>query len=141
MQLTLPEVQRPSERDLQRTVEYAYERYFQRGALFGSVDNAAAVLDKAIAVGVTEVACLMDFGVPRALVLESLPYLDEVKARHGARAPSEVTPARQYPPRQSVPRRRWTRSTVGRATPRAIRRRAPSPRSCALHAPTSCRPP
>jgi hypothetical protein len=34
-----------------------------------------AVLDKAISVGVTEVACLMDFGIPRSLVLESLPYL------------------------------------------------------------------
>jgi hypothetical protein len=76
---SLPVEQRPSERDLLRTVEYADERYFQRGALFGSVDNAAAVLDKAISVGVTEVACLMDFGVPRSLVLESLPYLDELK--------------------------------------------------------------
>lgn len=74
----LPADQRPSERDLRRTVEYAYERYFQRGALFGSIDDAAAVLDKAISVGVTEVACLMDFGVPRALVLESLPYLAEL---------------------------------------------------------------
>lgn len=76
---SLPESERPSEKELNKIVEYSYERYFKRGALFGSVDDVLEVVKKAASVGVTEIACLMDFGIDYSLVMESLPYLERLK--------------------------------------------------------------
>ncbi|HEX9924566.1 MAG TPA: MupA/Atu3671 family FMN-dependent luciferase-like monooxygenase, partial [Anaerolineae bacterium] len=59
----LDQDQRPSEAELNKIVDYSYERYFKTGALFGSVQETEAVVEKAISVGVNEIACLMDFGV------------------------------------------------------------------------------
>lgn len=75
--------QRPSEKELHKMVDYAYERYFQTGALFGSVQEAQHVIEKASAVGVNEVACLLDFGVDEAVVRDALPYLGALKAQMG----------------------------------------------------------
>lgn len=69
----------PTEAELNKIVDYSYERYFKTGALFGSVADAKRVAEHAIAVGVNEIACLMDFGVDYQLVLDSLPYLLELK--------------------------------------------------------------
>lgn len=76
--------QRPSEEELQKIVEYSYQRYFCTGALFGSIDDAAIVVDKAREQGVSEIACLMDFGVDNVLVRESLPYLSQLKNKANA---------------------------------------------------------
>ncbi|QRN93162.1 LLM class flavin-dependent oxidoreductase [Archangium violaceum] len=83
---SLPESERPSERELNKIVEYSYERYFKTGAMFGSVDDVMSVVKKAASVGVTEIACLMDFGIDYSLVMESLPFLHRLKtalAREG----------------------------------------------------------
>lgn len=71
--------ERPTEQEINKIVDYSYQRYFSTGALFGSVDDAMNVVEKAISVGVNEIACLMDFGIHSALVLESLPYLHRLK--------------------------------------------------------------
>lgn len=73
--------QRPSEAELNKIVDYSYERYFKTGALFGSVKETEAVVEKAISVGVNEIACLMDFGVDYAVVMDSLACLGELKRR------------------------------------------------------------
>ena len=70
---------RPSEQEINKIVDYSYQRYFSTGALFGSVEDAMKVVEKAISVGVNEIACLMDFGIDSALVKESLPYLHRLK--------------------------------------------------------------
>lgn len=75
---SIPEDKRPSEKELEKMVDYSYQRYFKTGALFGSVEDAKKVVEKAHSVGVTEIACLMDFGVDYALVKESLPYLQRL---------------------------------------------------------------
>jgi natural product biosynthesis luciferase-like monooxygenase protein len=71
--------QRPSEAELNKIVDYSYERYFKTGALFGSVKETEAVVEKAQAVGVNEIACLMDFGVDYGVVMDSLAYLEALK--------------------------------------------------------------
>jgi natural product biosynthesis luciferase-like monooxygenase protein len=68
--------QRPSEAELNKIVDYSYERYFKTGALFGSIKDTEPVVAKASAVGVNEIACLMDFGVDYRVVMDSLAYLD-----------------------------------------------------------------
>ncbi|MCU0683077.1 MAG: LLM class flavin-dependent oxidoreductase [Polyangiaceae bacterium] len=70
---------RPAAEELSRVVEYSYRRYFETAALFGTVEDAAAVAQAARAQGVSEIACLMDFGVDHDLVRESLPYLERLK--------------------------------------------------------------
>jgi natural product biosynthesis luciferase-like monooxygenase protein len=66
------------EAEREKILEYAYERYFTTGAIFGSVEDGRKVVDKAIAVGVNDIACLVDFGVDYGVVMESLPYLERL---------------------------------------------------------------
>jgi natural product biosynthesis luciferase-like monooxygenase protein len=58
-----------------KMLEYAYRRYFKTGAIFGTVEDGRDIVDQAIAVGVNEIACLVDFGVDYSVVRESLTYL------------------------------------------------------------------
>lgn len=76
---TLPKEQRPSETETAKMVAYAYERYFKTGALFGSPDDVKSTVEHAVAIGVNEIACLMDFGPDYRIVLESLPYLQSLQ--------------------------------------------------------------
>ena len=62
-------------------LEHAFERYFETSGLFGSVADAIAMVDSLKAIGVDEIACLVDFGVPDDMVLRSLPHLDELRRR------------------------------------------------------------
>ncbi|UTH76429.1 MupA/Atu3671 family FMN-dependent luciferase-like monooxygenase [Chromobacterium sp. IIBBL 290-4] len=66
------------EGEQRQILEYAVERYYETGALFGSVSDGRRVVDHALDVGVNEIACLMDFGVDYATVLQSLPYLKKL---------------------------------------------------------------
>jgi alkanesulfonate monooxygenase SsuD/methylene tetrahydromethanopterin reductase-like flavin-dependent oxidoreductase (luciferase family) len=69
----------PTEAELNKIVGYSYERYYKTGALFGSVSDAKMIAEHAMAVGVNEIACLMDFGADYQLVMHSLPYLAQLK--------------------------------------------------------------
>ena len=69
----------PKESEIDEVVEYAYERYYQTGALFGDPVTTKATVERARQAGVNEIACLMDFGVDHSMVLQSLAYLGELK--------------------------------------------------------------
>jgi natural product biosynthesis luciferase-like monooxygenase protein len=69
----------PTEAELDKIVDYSYERYFKTAALFGSVTDAKTIAQHAMTVGVNEIACLMDFGVDYQAVMDSLPYLLQLK--------------------------------------------------------------
>lgn len=61
-------------------VQAACERYIHRGAaLFGSLKEAKRLIERFSAVGVDEIACLIDFGIPIDLVLQSLGRLTELR--------------------------------------------------------------
>ena len=66
------------EAEKSKMLDYAYQRYFKTGAVFGSVEDGRKMIDDAIRAGVNEIACLVDFGVDYDLVMESLPYLNEL---------------------------------------------------------------
>jgi natural product biosynthesis luciferase-like monooxygenase protein len=65
---------------------FALERYFQGNALFGTVDKCIRIVDQLRDVGVDEIACLIDFGVPVDAVIESLAYLDQLRAHYAVAA-------------------------------------------------------
>jgi len=60
-------------------VEFAFERYFVTGGLFGSVARCLPTVERLKQIGVDEIACLVDFGLPADQILASLPQLNELK--------------------------------------------------------------
>ncbi|MGW5231253.1 MupA/Atu3671 family FMN-dependent luciferase-like monooxygenase [Streptomyces nodosus] len=62
----------------------AFDRYFETGGLLGTVDKAARIAADFAALGVDEVACLIDFGLPAKAVLEGLDLLEDVRQRIAA---------------------------------------------------------
>lgn len=71
--------------ELDAILEFAFLRYFEDSGLFGTVEDALERVDQISAIGVDEVACLIDYGVPSDIVLERLKPLADVVAR-GRRA-------------------------------------------------------
>jgi natural product biosynthesis luciferase-like monooxygenase protein len=59
----------------------AADRYARTSSLFGTPDDGIGVAQRLAALGVDEIACLIDFGVPAGDVLRSLEYLAELKRR------------------------------------------------------------
>jgi natural product biosynthesis luciferase-like monooxygenase protein len=67
-----------AEEDVEAILDYAFERYFEHSGLFGDRARAMAFADRMKGLGVDELGCLCDFGIPTDLVLEQLPRLHQV---------------------------------------------------------------
>ena len=67
-----------SEDDLEGILDFAFERYFNDSGLFGTVDDALARVAQLKAIGVSEIACLIDYGIATDQVLDGLRPLAEV---------------------------------------------------------------
>ncbi|MGH1412297.1 MAG: MupA/Atu3671 family FMN-dependent luciferase-like monooxygenase [Pelagimonas sp.] len=71
--------------DLDAILDFAFERYFNDSGLFGTVEDALARAEQLKRIGVTEIACLVDYGIDREVVLEGLrPLAQVVKAAQKA---------------------------------------------------------
>src|SRR5215475_9870609 len=66
-----------TERERADTVEFALRRYIQTSSLIGRPDTVAKTMLKMAALGVNEIACLIDFGVGPEAVMSSLQLLAE----------------------------------------------------------------
>jgi hypothetical protein len=60
-------------------LDYGFERYYETSGLFGTPESCLARIDQLAAVGVDEIACLIDFGVPTDQTLEHLEHLDRLR--------------------------------------------------------------
>jgi len=60
-------------------LEFAFERYFENSGLFGTPETCLRQVERCKAIGVDEIACLLDFGVDTDEVMESLPWLKTVR--------------------------------------------------------------
>ncbi|HEU5229913.1 MAG TPA: MupA/Atu3671 family FMN-dependent luciferase-like monooxygenase [Ktedonobacteraceae bacterium] len=67
--------------DMNALLSHAFDRYYETSGLLGSPRACLAMVERLEAIGVDEVACLIDFGVDVDAVLESLHELDAVKRR------------------------------------------------------------
>jgi natural product biosynthesis luciferase-like monooxygenase protein len=67
--------------DLDALAEHAFDRYFESSGLFGTPDSCAPMVERLRQTGVTEIACLLDFGIEAEIVLANLPWLDELRQR------------------------------------------------------------
>ncbi|HEX6289428.1 MAG TPA: amino acid adenylation domain-containing protein [Herpetosiphonaceae bacterium] len=82
-------------------LEQAALRIARGGTLIGTVRSCLPVVEQLSASGVTEIACLIDFGIDSSLVLESLGHLSVLRAEAARRA-SAVQPDDQDRPTHRV---------------------------------------
>ncbi|KAA8881970.1 aminotransferase class I/II-fold pyridoxal phosphate-dependent enzyme [Nocardia colli] len=70
-----------SDAEQERVLDYAFARYFHTSALLGTPERAVELIDQLAAVGVDEIACLVDFGVDQSRVLGGLRHLADLRNR------------------------------------------------------------
>ena len=75
-----------SEDEVAGILDYAFNRYFEESGLFGTVEDCLARVAQLKAIGVGEIACLIDYGIAPETVLEGLYPLAEVVRRANAGA-------------------------------------------------------
>ncbi len=61
-------------------LNYAFERYYQTSTLFGTPDSCLERVDRLAAIGVNEIACLIDFGLDVDSTMAGLYSLKKLKA-------------------------------------------------------------
>ena len=79
--------------EMNALVEYSFNRYFDLCGLLGTPATCRTILQKLAALGVDEVACLIDFGVAPEAALKSLELLDGVRAEFQAATPASAAAA------------------------------------------------
>jgi natural product biosynthesis luciferase-like monooxygenase protein len=65
--------------DMRALLDHAFERYFETAGLFGSPEHALGMIEQLKAIGVNEVACLIDFGIDTDVTLQNLVHLDRLR--------------------------------------------------------------
>ena len=65
--------------DVDFLVRRSFDRYFDTGGIFGTVADGVRIIAEIAKLGVDEVACLIDFGLPHDTVLSGLEGLDDVR--------------------------------------------------------------
>lgn len=65
-------------------VDHAFDRYTRENALFGTVESSLGMIERLRDAGVDEIACLVDFGIDDAVVLESLACIRELMSSTAA---------------------------------------------------------
>jgi natural product biosynthesis luciferase-like monooxygenase protein len=72
------DLDRMSTSDLEDLITFAADRYMRTSGLFGTRASCLEMLDQVAALGVNEVACLIDFGVGNAAAMASLARIAEL---------------------------------------------------------------
>jgi natural product biosynthesis luciferase-like monooxygenase protein len=68
--------------DKDTLVSFAFNQFLNNNSLLGTPDKCGAMIDRLLAVGVNEVACLVDFGLDVDTVLQGLEHLDKLRVRY-----------------------------------------------------------
>jgi natural product biosynthesis luciferase-like monooxygenase protein len=68
-----------SDDDMDGLLEHAFQRYFHSSGLFGTPESCLATVERVLGADVDEIACLIDFGINTDVVLEHLPWLDQLR--------------------------------------------------------------
>ncbi|WP_413718759.1 MupA/Atu3671 family FMN-dependent luciferase-like monooxygenase [Silicimonas sp. MF1-12-2] len=68
-----------TEDELEDILEFAFLRYFETSGLFGTVEDALERVAELKEIGVTEVACLVDYGIARQTIMDGLHLLADVR--------------------------------------------------------------
>ncbi len=71
-----------SEADLDEFTNFLYDRFAASRGLIGTPESCAPLVSRLEQIGVTELACLLDFGPDVDLILTNLPHLARLKDLH-----------------------------------------------------------
>src|SRR5262249_15066717 len=84
------------DREKKEVLELSFQRYFQTSALFSTIDLALGRLEELRDIGVSEIASLVDFGLPKERVMAGLEHLLQLKDRFNStsNAPTPEPPQR-----------------------------------------------
>jgi len=78
---------------LDEFVNFLYDRFAAERGLIGTPESCAPLAARLEKVGVSELACLLDFGPPVDQILAYLPHLARLKDLHESQSPSFAPPA------------------------------------------------
>lgn len=67
------------ESDINHICEIIFMKFFSKRSLIGTPDNCLDLIKQLYSIGVTEVACLLDFGLNDYLIIEGLSSLEKLK--------------------------------------------------------------
>ncbi|RUS60149.1 LLM class flavin-dependent oxidoreductase [Pseudorhodobacter sp. E13] len=81
------DLQSLSDEENEAILDFAFKRYFEDSGLFGTVEDCLARVESLKRIGVTEVACLIDYGIATETVMEGLYPLAEVLRRSNQSGP------------------------------------------------------
>ncbi|CAH1206498.1 D-alanine--D-alanyl carrier protein ligase [Paenibacillus plantiphilus] len=70
-----------SDEVMEQLLEVAFDKYWQAAALLGTPESCERMVRKLIAIGVDEIACLVDFGIDYDSVMEGLDQLTTLKQK------------------------------------------------------------
>ena len=80
--------------DLDSVTNVVFDKFFHdRRALLGTPESCADLVAQLHHIGVNEIACLLDFGPTAELILENLPYLDQLRQACAAMTDDRPTPS------------------------------------------------
>jgi len=82
-----------SAEDLEAVLAHAFDRYFETSGLFGSPATCRGTIDRLRTLGVDEIGCLVDFGVPCDTALEGLRRLADLRDVLAAEAVTDAIDA------------------------------------------------
>jgi natural product biosynthesis luciferase-like monooxygenase protein len=104
-------------------VNFLFERFYASRALMGTPQSCMPLLERLQGVGVTEIACLLDFGPRAEIILDHLPHLHALAQQYWAqgRPNSEAVPALREQARTQLRERATPQAEAG-ATTAALRR-------------------
>ena len=78
-----------SAQDMDDLLEFAFLRYYKTSGLFGTPEQCLEMVKRVEEADADEIACLIDFGIDTAIVLEHLQYLEQLRVLAQAPARSE----------------------------------------------------
>lgn len=78
-----------SEDEMGALMEHAFNRYYETSGLFGTPQSCLGMVERLKAIGVDDIACLIDFGLDTATVLQHLSDLNDLRLAAAPRAVAE----------------------------------------------------
>ncbi len=86
-----------TETDIDEFTNFLFERFSSTRALIGTPNSSAGLVHDLEDIGVDEIACLLDFGIAPALVLDHLPFLHQLQQQCLTRPPQRYGPMPHSP--------------------------------------------
>nr|WP_237277297.1 MupA/Atu3671 family FMN-dependent luciferase-like monooxygenase [Streptomyces caniscabiei] len=101
------DLEKTPEEDVEFLLGRAYERYCSSRALIGDEHTAAETVRRLVEAGADEIACFVDFGVPKEKVLAALPALDRLRRRRQSGTGDQTALVPKRMPLTPAQRRIW----------------------------------